>query len=47
MKNKKLNSGTAEIAKPKNGKAATSNGAKGGTKDKSWRWIDCAKYASR
>ena len=28
MKNKKLNSDTAEIAKPKNGKALTTNGAK-------------------
>jgi DnaK suppressor protein len=34
MKNKKLNSDTAEIAKPKNGKATTTNGAKAATKAK-------------
>jgi DnaK suppressor protein len=34
MKNKKLNSGTAEIAKPKNGKAATTSGAKVAPKTK-------------
>ena len=34
MKNKKLNSGTAEIATPKNGKATTTNGAKVAPKTK-------------
>ena len=34
MKNKKLVSDTAEIAKPKNGKATTTNGAKEATKAK-------------
>jgi DnaK suppressor protein len=34
MKNKKLISDTAEIAKPKNGKAKTANGAKAATKAK-------------